>query len=123
METLESLRFTNKIPVSLPRLISMKRQLWRLLDFRDGNSLGFTIELFFLALRGLQGRGVFSDFSYSDYPVYQLLKLELVQKMIDGHKGPRSHIDETIEELRNGNARNIRDAGLRELALNTIDRF
>jgi len=167
LETLESLQST-KISVSLPQHISIKRQLWRLLDIRDGNGLGFTIELFFLALKGLsssysspefkrafytgtfkaitsqwesskdsigtqrilldlicdlviQGRGVFSDFSYPDYIVYQLLKL--VQRMIDGHKGSRSHIDEAIGELRNGNARNVRDADLRELALNTIDRF
>jgi hypothetical protein len=31
----------------------MKRQLWRLLDLRDGCGLGFTIELFFLAVRQL----------------------------------------------------------------------
>jgi hypothetical protein len=28
----------------------MKRQLWRLMDLRDGCGLGFTVELFFLAL-------------------------------------------------------------------------
>jgi hypothetical protein len=32
----------------------MKRQLWRLLDLRDGGGLGFTTELFFLALRQLE---------------------------------------------------------------------
>ena len=32
----------------------MKRQLWCLLDLRDGGGLGFTVELFFLALRQLE---------------------------------------------------------------------
>jgi hypothetical protein len=31
----------------------MIRQLWRLQDLRDGGGLGFTVELFFLALRQL----------------------------------------------------------------------
>jgi hypothetical protein len=31
----------------------MQRQLWRLQDFRDGGGLGFTVELFFLALSQL----------------------------------------------------------------------
>ena len=31
----------------------MKRQLYRLLDLRDGGDLGFTIELFYLAIRQL----------------------------------------------------------------------
>src|SRR5258708_14823693 len=52
--TLKSLQSLHKIPVSLRRLnYLMKRQLWRLLDLRDGHGLGFTIELFFLALRQL----------------------------------------------------------------------
>jgi len=126
----------------------MKRQLWRLLDLRDGNGLGFTIELFFLALRGLsfsssspelkeafytgtfkvitshweeskesigtqrilidlicdlvvKKRGVFSDFPYPEYFVDELL--DLVRRMVDGHRGPRSHIDEVVEEVRNVN--------------------
>jgi hypothetical protein len=53
-ETLKSLESLREIPVSLRRLNNlMKRQLWRLLDLRDGGGLGFTIELFFLALRPL----------------------------------------------------------------------
>ena len=54
-ETLESLDSLRKIPASL-RYINypMKRQLWRLLDLRDGDGLGFTIELFFLAVRQLE---------------------------------------------------------------------
>jgi hypothetical protein len=31
----------------------MERQLWRLQDLRDGGGLGFTVELFFLALSQL----------------------------------------------------------------------
>jgi hypothetical protein len=31
----------------------MQRQLWRLQDLRDGGGLGFTVELFFLALSQL----------------------------------------------------------------------
>ncbi len=53
-ETLKSLESLHKIPVSLRGLnYLMKRQLWRLLDLCDGRGLGFTIELFFLALRQL----------------------------------------------------------------------
>ena len=53
-ETLKSLRSLLKIPLALRGLnYPMKRQLWRLLDLRDGGGLGFTIELFFLALRQL----------------------------------------------------------------------
>jgi hypothetical protein len=54
-ETLNSLESLRKIPVSLHGLnYLMKRQLWRLLDLRDGGGLGFTTELFFLALRQLE---------------------------------------------------------------------
>jgi len=53
-EILESLESIDKIPISLRRLNRlMKRQLRRLQDLRDGGGLGFTIELFFLALRQL----------------------------------------------------------------------
>src|SRR5258708_2025385 len=53
-ETLKSLESLHKIPVSLRGLnYLMKRQLWRVLDLCDGRGLGFTIELFFLALRQL----------------------------------------------------------------------
>jgi Family of unknown function (DUF6535) len=54
VETVESLAFIDKIPVPLRRLKDlMIRQLWRLQDLRDGGGLGFTVELFFLALRQL----------------------------------------------------------------------
>ena len=54
-ETLNNLESVSKVPVSLRGLnYLMKRQLWRLLDLRDGGGLGFTIELFFLALRQLE---------------------------------------------------------------------
>ena len=53
-ETVKSLESIGKIPVPLRRLKDlMTRQLWRLQDLRDGGGLGFTIELFFLALRQL----------------------------------------------------------------------
>ncbi|KAF8489090.1 hypothetical protein F5888DRAFT_1809093 [Russula emetica] len=52
-ETLKSL--LGSLPVSLRELnYLMKRQLWRLLDLRDGGGLGFTIELFFHVLRQLE---------------------------------------------------------------------
>ena len=54
-ETLKSLDSLRNIPVSLRgRDCRMKRQLWRLLELRDGGGLGFTIELFFLAVRQLE---------------------------------------------------------------------
>jgi hypothetical protein len=50
----ESLASIGNIPMPLRRLNHlMKRQLSRLQDLRDGGGLGFTIELFFLALRQL----------------------------------------------------------------------
>jgi hypothetical protein len=53
--TLKSLESLREIPVSSLRGLNnlMKRQLWRLLDLRDGRGLGFTIELYFLAVRQL----------------------------------------------------------------------
>ena len=53
-ETLKSLRSLREIPIVVRRPNHiMKRQLWRLLDLNDGDGLGFTIELFFLAVRQL----------------------------------------------------------------------
>ncbi|KAH9074320.1 hypothetical protein EDB83DRAFT_2549766 [Lactarius deliciosus] len=53
-EVLESLKSVDQVPVSLRRRDgSMKRQLWRLQDIRDGSGLGFTVELFFLSLKQL----------------------------------------------------------------------
>ena len=53
-ETVENLESVGRILVPLRRLQDlMTRQLWRLQDLRDGGGLGFTIELFFLALRQL----------------------------------------------------------------------
>ena len=53
-ETLEGLESIDKIPVRLRRLKHlMKRQLRRLQDLHDGGGFGFTVELFFLALRQL----------------------------------------------------------------------
>ncbi|KAI9438744.1 hypothetical protein H4582DRAFT_195291 [Lactarius indigo] len=51
---LETLKSVDQVRVSLRRPYeSMKRQLWRLQDLRDGDGLGFTVELFFLSLRQL----------------------------------------------------------------------
>ena len=51
-ESLGSLESLHEIPVALRGLnYLMKRQLWRLMDLRDGGGLGFTIELFFLSFR------------------------------------------------------------------------
>jgi hypothetical protein len=54
-ETLKTLETLRKIPVSVHGLnYLMKRQLWRLLDLRDGGGFGYTIEIFFLTLRQLE---------------------------------------------------------------------
>ena len=172
-ETLKSLESLRKIPAPLRGLnYLMKRQLWRLLDLRDGDGLGFTIELFFLAIRQLElstslplewkkvfytgtfeamtsgwenskdsvgtqrvlldllcdlvigSRGAFSpsdstDFSYPPYIVEMLL--DLVGKMIEGHRDFRQHIDDIVQELVNVNSRNIMDNELLEKVLNVID--
>jgi hypothetical protein len=53
-EVFDSLESIGNIPIPLRRLNHlMRRQLRRLQDLRDGGGLGFTIELFFLALRQL----------------------------------------------------------------------
>ena len=161
-EIVESLESIDDIPVPLRRLKGLTtRQLWRLQDLRDGGGLGFTIELFFLALRRLssasssselkqdlytgtfnvitsgwekskdssgtqrillnilcdliiQGRGIFSDFSYPGYIVHMLL--ELVGHMIDGHGTDHTLINSAIEELQNVNFRDCMDRGLRDEA-------
>jgi hypothetical protein len=167
-ETLKSLESLREISVSSRRLDHlMKRQVWRLLDLRDGRGLGFIIELFFLAVRQIsftssssdlgstkvfytgtfevitsnweksknsvgtqrilldlicdlviQNRGVFSDFSYPPYIVEMLL--DLVGKMIGGHRGLNPHIDEVIEELEDESLRNRMDNSLRDQALDAI---
>ena len=55
-ETLKSLKSLRDIPTSSLRGLQhrMTRQLWRLLDLRDGCGFGFTVELFFLSLRQLK---------------------------------------------------------------------
>jgi Family of unknown function (DUF6535) len=61
-EVLEGLESVGKILIPLRRLNHlMKRQLWRLQDLRDGGGLGFTIELFFLALRQLSSASLTSE--------------------------------------------------------------
>jgi hypothetical protein len=49
-ELLKNLKFS---PFPGWRGDEMQRQLWRLQDLRDGGGLGFTVELFFLALSQL----------------------------------------------------------------------
>jgi len=167
-ETLKSLESLREVPVPLRGLnYLMKRQLWRLLDLRDGSGLGFSIELFFLALRQLElsstsssselkevyytgtfkaitsnwedsknsvgtqrilldllcdlvigSRGAFSDFSYPPFIVEMLL--ELVGKMVEGHGGSHSHINDVIQELEEVSFRNLMDNVLRDKALNVI---
>ena len=47
----ETLKYLREVPIPLCGLNNlMERQVWRLLDLRDGGGLGFTIELFFLSL-------------------------------------------------------------------------
>ena len=168
-ETLKSLESLREIPVSYLGLKHLtKRQLWRLLDLRDGRGLGFTIELFLLAVRQLsstpspselevakvlytgtfevitsdwekskksagtqrilldilcdlviRSRGVFSDFSYPPYTVAMLL--DLVGKMVEGHEGLNSHINEVIEELEDAYLRNPMDSNFRDQALEAIN--
>jgi Family of unknown function (DUF6535) len=66
-EALRSLKSINQIPVPLRRVKHpMKRQLWRLLDLRDGSGLGYTVELFFLALRQLESNDVFYKDTFED---------------------------------------------------------
>ena len=52
-ETIESLESIDNILPTRRLEGLMSRQLWRLQDLRDGGGLGFTMELFFLALRRL----------------------------------------------------------------------
>ncbi|KAI9438739.1 hypothetical protein H4582DRAFT_1950621 [Lactarius indigo] len=59
---LESLKCVDNISTPLRRLNNpMMRQLWRLQDLRDGNGLGFTIELFFLTVRQLLSTSAAQD--------------------------------------------------------------
>ena len=65
-ETLKSLKYLREVPIPLCGLNHlMERQLWRLLDLRDGGGLGFTIELFFLVLRRLSPASPSPDMSSS----------------------------------------------------------
>ena len=170
-ETVKSLESIDDIPVPLRRLNDlMTRQLWRLQDLRDGGGLGFTIELFFLALRQLssaslslelkrvpytgtfnviksgweksidssgtqqillnlvcdlviKGRGVFSDFTYPEYIVEELL--DLVENMVesDEYDATQSHLNDALEELWNVNSRDCMDRSLRTKALKKLASF
>jgi hypothetical protein len=64
-ETPKILKYLREVPIPLRGLnYLMERQLWRLQDLRDGG-LGFTIELFFLALRQLSSASPSPDKSSS----------------------------------------------------------
>ncbi|KAH9980631.1 hypothetical protein BJV77DRAFT_1047487, partial [Russula vinacea] len=113
-----------KVPTR-PKLAGhlMERQLWRLHDLRHGSGLGFTVEVFFLALRQLLSissskepyialfigtfRAIISD--WEKYKPRHLLRLRLsvlhyrraprvLGNMLEGEKG--SHIDKAVRELR-----------------------
>ena len=65
-ESLRSLKYLREVPIPLNGLnFLMERQIWRLLDLRDGGGLGFTIELFFLVLRQLSSASPSLDESSS----------------------------------------------------------
>jgi hypothetical protein len=66
----------------------------------------------------IRSRGVFSDFSYPPYIVEMLL--DLVEKMVEGHRGLNPHINEVIEELEDENLWNRMDNSLRDRALDVI---
>jgi hypothetical protein len=61
-ETFKSLESIRDIPVAVRGLNHlMKRQTWRLMDLHEGDGLGFTIELFFLAVRQLSSTSSSSE--------------------------------------------------------------
>ena len=61
-ETLKGLESLREIPVSLRGLNGLvKRQVWRLLDLRDGHGFGFTVELFFLTIGQLSSTSSLSE--------------------------------------------------------------
>jgi hypothetical protein len=112
--TLESLESIGKIPIPQRRLNHlMKRQLWRLQDLRDGGGFGFTMELFFLALRQLPSSeslspelqevtfiGTFRDITRGwkdsdtrDSPGTQRVLLNLICDLVILHRGVFSNFD------------------------------
>ena len=65
-ESLKSLKYLREVSIPSSGFnLLMERQIWRLLDLRDGGGLGFTIELFFLALRQLSSASPSLDESSS----------------------------------------------------------
>ena len=165
-DTLKSLKYLREVPIPFFGLnYVMRRQLWRLMDLRNGGGLGFTVELFFLALQQfsptsstsglkkvlytgtfnvitsnweksknsagtqriladllcdlvIQGRGIFSDFSYPPYIVEMLL--DLVGNMVRGHGGSQPHINYIMEELEDDSFRHRMDNNLRDKVLSAI---
>ena len=165
-DTLKSLQYLREVPIPLCGLNSeMKRQVWRLLDLREGCGLGFTVELFLLALQQfsptsssselktvlytgtfniitsnwkesknsagtqrilvdilcdlvIEGRGIFSGFSYPPCIVEMLL--DLVGNMVEGHGGSQPHLNDIIEELGDDNLGHRVDNDLRYKVLSAI---
>jgi hypothetical protein len=145
----------------------INRQLWRLQDLRDGNGLGFTIELFFLSLKKLlsmpsfhesnsvyyigafniitshwekskkslgthhillnilcdliiNGRGVFSDFSYPE-PITSTF-VDMIGNMLRGYTGSDEHIRDAVREIENVDSLICMDMRLRRRALAALPR-
>jgi len=66
----------------------------------------------------IQGRGVFSDFSYPEY--ITTILLETVGDMLRGHTGSDSHIDDALREIESVEPKHCLDMGLRRKAMETI---
>jgi len=66
----------------------------------------------------IQGRGVFSDFSYPEY--IMTILLETVGDMLRGDTGSDSHIDDALREIESVEPKHCLDMGLRRKAVETI---
>jgi len=66
----------------------------------------------------IQGRGIFSDFSYPPYIVEMLL--DLVGNIVQGHGGSQPHINDITQELEDNNFRHRMDNDLRDKVLSAI---
>jgi hypothetical protein len=66
----------------------------------------------------IRGRGIFSDFAYPDYVVTMLL--EMVGNMLREHRGPYSHIDAAMREIKGVNTTKCVGLSLRHKAWDTM---
>jgi hypothetical protein len=66
----------------------------------------------------MKSRGVFSDFSYTEYIVKMLL--DLVGDMLDRHGNTQPHVNKVVEELWNVNPRDCMDRAPRSEALKKL---